>query len=130
MADTILFSIFFLLFFIGYIIVVMTPELLHKHEKKTFKLYKRWFLISQGAALSILLYMMTTERNLIPLIGFIVLLTICCFSGITAMAGWIIPPNERSARGKKLLKLSYWIVSSGLVLIIVWAIFWWKNLFP
>ena len=117
----------FVLFTIGYMLAIMSFELFHKHEKRIFKLYRSWFFLSQGAALLIVLYMLTTERNQIPVIGYLFLLAVNFLSGTIVLAGIVVTPEERSHRGKKLFKLSKWILCIGLVLTIVWAMIWWNK---
>lgn len=119
----------FVLFMIGFILVMMSVEILGKHDKRVLKLYKSWFFISQGIALLIVLFMMSTERNQIPIIGYSFLLAVNFYAGMTTIAGVIVPPKERSPSGKKLLKLSKWTFCIGMVLTIGWAMFWWKEIF-
>ncbi len=115
------------LFLIGYVLVTMSLGIFVKHEKRVLKRYKALFLISQGAALLLVLFMMTTERNHIALLGYLFLLAVSAYSGITILIGLIVPPRERSHTGKKLLKLSKWTLCIGSVLTIAWAMIWWNK---
>lgn len=129
MTHPILDIVLFVLFMFGYILTIMSIELFHKHGKRSYKFFKNWFFLSQGAALLIVLYMMTTERNQIPVIGYVFLLAINFLYGMLALSAVVIPPKERNHTGKKLLKLSKWILCSGLVLTVVWAMIWCKEIF-
>ncbi len=73
--------------------------------------------------------MMTTERNQIPIIGYFFLIAVSFYAGTTMMTGVIALPEERSHRGKKLIRLSKQIFCIGIVLTIGWAMIWWKEIF-
>lgn len=129
MTDAILYISFIILVFTGYTLVIMMPLCIHRHSKISFKLYKRWFFFSQSAALFIAFYFMTTERNLIPIIGYIVLIIACLFSGTAVLTKYVISPNERSQRGKKLLRVIHWVFYCAVFLTLVWTLIWWKEIF-
>ena len=126
MTYPILDIVLLVLFGIGYMIIIRACE---PHGKKALKFYKRWFFLSQGVALLIVLFMMTTERNQIPVIGYVVLLMASCLSGTFMVGGLSIVPEERAPRTKKLLKINYWVFGSVMFLTILWAIIWWKDIF-
>ena len=117
------------LFVIGYVLVVTSIELFLKDEKRVLKRFKHWFFISQGASLLIVLFMMATERNQIPIIGYFFLLAVSYYSGTAVLVGWVVSPEERTRTGKKLLKMSKWVLFICLVLAIGWAIIWRCKLF-
>lgn len=129
MTDAILYISFIILVFIGYTMVIMMPLCIHRRGKTSLKLCKRWFFFSQIAAFFIALYFMTTERNLVPIIGYIVLIIACLFSGTAVLAELVIPPNERSQRGKKLLRVIHWIFYCAVFLTLVWTLVWWKEIY-
>jgi hypothetical protein len=129
MQDAILYFSFATLVIIGYILVIMIPFYIHNHTKISFKLYKKWFFLSQGTALIIALYLMTTERNLVPIIGYIVLIITSVFSMMAMGIEFVIPPNERSQRGKKLLRVVHWVFYCAVFLTLVWTLVWWKEIF-
>lgn len=133
MTDVILYVSFIILVLIGYMQIIMIPfyveKYIQKHIKMSFKRYKKWFFFSQGAALVIALYFMTTERNLVPIIGYMVFIIASVFS-MTAMGiEFVIPPHERSQRGKKLLRVVHWVFYCTLFLTLVWTLIWWKEIF-
>lgn len=129
MTDAILYISFIILVFIGYTLVIMMPLCIHRRSKTSLKLCKRWFFLSQSAAFFIALYFMTTERNLVPIIGYIVLIIACLFSGTAVLAKLVIPPNERSPKGKKLLRLIQWAFYCAVFLTLVWTLIWWKEIY-
>lgn len=128
MEDIILEIILSILFLFGYLLVILVPFVMHKSHKKIMRC-KKWFLISQGAALLIALFMMTTERNLIPIIGYLVLGGAGVLSGTAVLGGLVVSPEERSRKGKKLLKMGYWMFSIVVVLAILWVSIWWKEIY-
>jgi len=129
MTDAIFDIVFLTLMTIGYVLVIFLSELFYKHGNKFTKLCRKWFFLTQGSALLLVIYMMTTERNQIPVIGYLILLMASLTSGTFMLGGFSIDSKERTHQGRKLLKMSYWIFGSVVLLSILWVIIWWKELF-
>jgi len=129
MVDTILASILLVFFFFAYVLTIFFPFHISKGHKLSIKRYKKWFLLSMGVAIFIVLYLMDTEKNLIPMIGYLFLIGVTSVFGNLALSGLVVPSEERSHKGKRLLKVSYGILASAMILTIIWVIVWWKEIY-
>lgn len=126
MVDAILYSILFVLFFFAYVLAIRLP--IHKRNK-SIKRYRKWFLLALATAFFIVVYLMDTEQDLIPRIGYIFLIGLGAISGSVVLSALAVSPEERSADGKKLLKLSFWVLIIVIVLAVIWISIWWKKIY-
>jgi lysylphosphatidylglycerol synthetase-like protein (DUF2156 family) len=122
MPEIIQTTIFLLVSIIGYVpMLIMSAQIswIPSPNRGLIRKCKWWFYIAQGLALVLALYIMDIDQNLIPIMGFLILLLMNMYTFMMIMPGLALLPHERSPRAKKLMKIGFWLICSSVIVFAI-----------
>lgn len=129
MKATILDIILMILFAIGSVSLLGMLTFLFTRDHRLSVVLKWCFFLSLGLELLIIFFLMDTERQLIPILGFIFLIMTTTWSSWTSMIGFRPNAAKKLSKEGRLFKFGCWSFSVSVLLLIVWVSIWWKELY-
>lgn len=129
MKDAILDMILMVLFAIGSVSLLGMLMLIFTRDHRLSILLKWCFFVSVGLELIIIFFLMDTERQLIPILGFSFLIMTCTWFSWTSMIGLRTYVHKESSKEARLFNIGIWGFLVSISMLIVWLSIWWKELY-
>lgn len=129
MKDAILDMILMVLFAIGSVSLLGMLMLIFTRDHRLSIILKWCFFISVGLELIIIFFLMDTERQLIPVLGFSFLIMTTTWFSWTSMIGLRTYADKKSSKEGRLFNIGIWGFLVSASMLIVWLSIWWKELY-
>lgn len=129
MKDAILDMILMVLFAIGSVSLLGMLMLIFTRDHRLSIILKWCFFISVGLELIIIFFLMDTERQLIPVLGFSFLIMTSTWFSWTSMIGLRTYAAKKASKEARLFNIGIWGFLVSVSILIVWLSIWWKELY-